>query len=511
MQIRINKNESTPSRRRLYFQCFDVVDGITPETGEEGGQPQVSVDGSSWTSVGIGVLVSIGDGRYYSELTQAITNVENATILTRYKSANTTETVGDVGIIDSSLIDLIWDEVLTGATHNVNSSAGKRLRQLAGNVVTDGIAVGAGVNGNQIILDSTASSVSGSYDPSVIAIVSGTGLGQCRLILDYNGSTKTATVDRTWRVLPDSTSEYIIYADAGREHVNEGLAQSGGTNTITLNTRASAIDGEYIGQTVFIRSGYGEDQACRITGYNGTTKVATIARNWGTIPNSTSAYVILPTGVLDVALFSSALVSGVWNNSTRTLTSSGSGGATASEVWSYPTRTITGASGLASSIWEYENRSLTNWRQIVIDVWNSIPSWLSKRLEQYIESDYSLYRGVTNELSIISNVNLRGASNIVFSIKNNASEPDDKSLLRIESLNGLVILNGSQYPDSINGEIVVFDEYTGSIKIILSSIASNEIIPSQKRLYDIKVKIGDEVKLVSRGKIDLLPDITNVI
>lgn len=295
MQIRINKNESTPSRRRLYFQCFDVVDGITPETGEDGGQPQVSVDGSSWTNTGIGVLVSVGNGRYYSEISETLTNVENAIFLTRYKSLNTTETIGDIGIIDS-----------------------------------------------------------------------------------------------------------FFSADS-----------------------------------------------------------------WG--------------------------------------------GTTASEVWSYQTRTITGASGLASSIWEYDNRTLTNWRQIVIDVWNSIPSWLSKRLEQYIESDYSLYRGVTNEISIISNVNLRGASNIVFSIKNNASEPDDKSLLRIESLNGLVILNGSQYPDSINGEIVVFDEYTGSIKIILSSIASNEIIPSQKRLYDIKVKIGDEVKLVSRGKIDLLPDITNVI
>lgn len=202
----------------------------------------------------------------------------------------------------------------------------------------------------------------------------------------------------------------------------------------------------------------------------------------------------------------------VWSNTVRTLTSGGSSsGATAGEIWEYPIRTITDASGLASGIWEYENRTLTGWRQLVIDIWNAIPSWLSKRLEQYVNADYFLYKGVTNEISIISNVELMGASNIVFSIKNNASDPDSKSIIRIESLNGLVILNGSSYPDSTNGKIIVFDEKTGSIKINLSSLASKEIIPSQKRLYDIKVKVGDEVKLISRGKIDLLPDITNSI
>ena len=41
MEIRINKNEPTPSRRRLYFQCLNVLDGRTPETGEEGGQQRL--------------------------------------------------------------------------------------------------------------------------------------------------------------------------------------------------------------------------------------------------------------------------------------------------------------------------------------------------------------------------------------------------------------------------------------------------------------------------------------
>ncbi len=104
-----------------------------------------------------------------------------------------------------------------------------------------------------------------------------------------------------------------------------------------------------------------------------------------------------------------------------------------------------------------------------------------------------------------------GASNIVFSVKNTSSDADSKSIIRIESLNGLVILNGEQYPDSTNGTIDILDEETGEIKIILSSLASEQIIPSQKRIYDIKAKIGNEVKLVARGKVDLLPDVTNVV
>jgi len=129
----------------------------------------------------------------------------------------------------------------------------------------------------------------------------------------------------------------------------------------------------------------------------------------------------------------------------------------------------------------------------------------------YIELDFSLYRGVTNEITINSNTAVMGASNIVFSVKNASSDADSKSIIRIESLNGLVILNGEQYPDSTNGTIDILDEETGEIKIIMSSLASEQIIPSQKRIYDIKAKIGNEVKLVARGKVDLLPDVTNIV
>ncbi|MFZ2992512.1 MAG: hypothetical protein WA061_02240 [Microgenomates group bacterium] len=244
--------------------------------------------------------------------------------------------------ISAGAVDLIWDEPLTGATHNVSTSAGRRLRQLAGNIVIDGTAVGAGVNGNQIILDSTASSVDGSYDPSLIAIVSGTGAGQCRLILQYEGATKLATVDRTWRVLPDATSDYIIYADAGREHVNEGLARGGTINTIRLNSDASVTDNEYAGQLIFIRSGVGEDQVGLVSTYDGTTKWATVSRDWGIIPDTTSAYVVLPAK----ANLPADNAVAVWSHATRTLSSYGT---LIADIWNYVRRTLTSSTAISST------------------------------------------------------------------------------------------------------------------------------------------------------------------
>jgi len=197
------------------------------------------------------------------------------------------------------IVDAVWDEVLTGATHNVATSAGRRLRQLASVIVHSGTAQGAGTGNNQIQLDTGASSTNGAYDPSLVFIESGTGAGQCRLILQYNGTTKVATVDRDWRVNPDNTSEFVIVGDAGRESVNEGLAQGGTSTTITLNTNAASTDDAYNGQLVFIRSGTGQDQVALIEDYVGSTKVATIRTRtsngqWATTPDTTSAYVIVP-------------------------------------------------------------------------------------------------------------------------------------------------------------------------------------------------------------------------
>lgn len=209
--------------------------------------------------------------------------------------------------ITQSAIDAVWDELITGSLHNISTSAGKRLRNASSIVIIDGTCPSAPLLSNQIVLNGDASAEDGAYDPAMISIVAGTGIGQTRLILEYEGSTKTATLDRNWKIDPDDTSEYRIASHPGREHVNEGLAQDGDTNTITLNTLASDSNDAYCGQIIFIRSGTGEDQARKVLTYNGTSKIATVDKDWHVVPDDTTGYVMLPTGSFDTPTLVSSI------------------------------------------------------------------------------------------------------------------------------------------------------------------------------------------------------------
>lgn len=218
--------------------------------------------------------------------------------------ANITSRLGTtVGAqLSSTAVDLVWDEVLNNASHNVAQSAGKRLRNITDVVVRSDTAQGSGSGNNQIQLDVGASTMNGAFDPASIHLIGGAGSGQSRGILEYDGATKIATVNRNWKSLPGADSEFVITPWVGHDHVNEGLAQGGTVNTITLNTLASTVNDVYVGQLVFIVSGVGDDQVGLVTGYVGATKVATVEvastdSNWAVTPTTQSAYVMLPQHV----------------------------------------------------------------------------------------------------------------------------------------------------------------------------------------------------------------------
>jgi hypothetical protein len=192
------------------------------------------------------------------------------------------------------IVDAVWDEQLTGATHNVAASAGRRLRQLAAFVIHDGIAQAG--NSHSITLAATASASDHVYNRNLIVIVDGTGAGQTRTIVDYDGSSKIAVVDRDWWTTPDATSEYFIFADDTPLVVDHGIAQGGADSSITLRSVASAIDNTYRGSVVAIIASIGAGQSRLVTCYNGTTKIATVTPAWKTNPTSGSMYVIMPYG-----------------------------------------------------------------------------------------------------------------------------------------------------------------------------------------------------------------------
>jgi hypothetical protein len=153
-----------------------------------------------------------------------------------------------------------------------------------------------GSSSTTIKLDSGASATNNLYNGDLITITGGTGLGQTRTIISYNGTTKVASVDKTWNTTPDNTSTFDIYASTTPVvFSDQGVAQAGASTTITLASTASASNSVYVGAIVTILAGTGSGQTKEITAYNGSTKVATVDSAWSVNPDTTSVYAVIPT------------------------------------------------------------------------------------------------------------------------------------------------------------------------------------------------------------------------
>ena len=197
---------------------------------------------------------------------------------------------------EQGAIDNVWDEVLTGGTHNVSNSAGRRLRQLeAAALLHEGTAQAA--TSNTLTLDTGASTIDNFYGHTRVVITENTGVEQERIIVSYVGSTRVATIAPPWATTPDATSVFevepgLTHAETNSKTVRVGLAQAGAAGTVTLDAGASSINEFYTDDVVTIDSGTGEGQERIITAYNGTTKVATIEPNWITNPDTTSEFIV---------------------------------------------------------------------------------------------------------------------------------------------------------------------------------------------------------------------------
>ena len=153
----------------------------------------------------------------------------------------------------------------------------------------------AGSTYNNILLANAASSVNDYYNGYLVTVISGTGAGQCRLIADYIGSTRSAVVQDPWVTAPDGTSTYRVESFSGILLADTGMAAGAGASTITLATSAPAITDTYIGHTVFISGGTGIGQGRIITAYT-NTRIATVSPAWTTTPDTSSVYMVLPVG-----------------------------------------------------------------------------------------------------------------------------------------------------------------------------------------------------------------------
>jgi hypothetical protein len=229
----------------------------------------------------------------------------------------------------AQLIDDVWDEILTGATHNIPTSAGRRVREIGAYAIDSGTAQAG--NSHSITLAASASANDGVYNRNLIVLTDNTGVGQTRTIVDYDGTTKIVVVDRDWRVSPDATTEYQITPDDTPLTVDHGVARGGTNRTITIRDYAASDDDAYLCNIVTIIAGTGRGQARLVGAYDGTTKVVTICGDdWVTTPDTTSVYVMMPYGVACAACMGdealTEVADAVWDEDLTGHTTSKSGG-----------------------------------------------------------------------------------------------------------------------------------------------------------------------------------------
>lgn len=95
-----------------------------------------------------------------------------------------------------------------------------------------------------ITLDGSASAVNDFYNGTLITILSGTGSGQSRIITDYVGSTKVATVGENWATNPSSDSVFMILP-GGNAVADVNVVQISGDSAAADNLEAAADGSGY--------------------------------------------------------------------------------------------------------------------------------------------------------------------------------------------------------------------------------------------------------------------------
>lgn len=119
--------------------------------------------------------------------------------------------------IDASNLTNTSAMVLTGVGtgHGLEAVGGATGNDIDGIVAQHFLRVSAcqaNATGTVVKLDSGASATNDYYNGALVTVVIGTGAGQARVITDYDGTSKEATVDTAWATIPTSGSTVILSA-----------------------------------------------------------------------------------------------------------------------------------------------------------------------------------------------------------------------------------------------------------------------------------------------------------
>ena len=327
---------------RATFAADTGLQTVRSNTAQGGGGTSITLDASASSSN------NFYNGRYV--YITGGTGVGQARVISAYNGSTKIATVSRNWVTNpdntSTFAILPVDAPRLNASLNVTAA-------VAQTIIRSGTAQ-SGSTSNTIVLDSGASTTNNIYNGSLVTTTGGTGLGQARTIIAYNGTTKVATVDRAWVTTPTNTTTFDIYASTSpTTFSDQGVAQAGGATSLTLQSTASATDSIYVGSLLTILSGTGSGGTREITAYNGTTKVATVDSAWSVTPDSTSAYAVIPSSAASGGVGGGSAPTAaenalaVWQSTVPGIFTSGMAGYA---VGTYLTTTVLDAAGVRTAV-----------------------------------------------------------------------------------------------------------------------------------------------------------------
>jgi hypothetical protein len=368
------------------------------------------------------------------------------------------------------LVDAICDEPLTGVTHNVPASLGRRIRELASTVIRYEAIVSATTN--TVTLDAGASSEDNVYTGDMIVIMSGTGIGQARVVVEYDGDAQVVTIDRPWQVNPSAADEYIILAFAQELVVTFGTATAATASTLQLGLSASAVDNIYRYNTLVVTSASGAETLARlITGYVGSTRTVTVSPAFSVTPSAGDVYKIMPIG------------RGVTESMSDDAISAGA----------LATAAVT---KIAAGIWAYASRTLTQTAAQITAILSG--------------STITAQRGDTLTATITTLGSLAGRTKLWFTVKESKADADSASIIQIEETVGLVYFNGAAGTAG-NGSLTVDDEAAGDITVVLAAADADDLEVRGALYYDVQMLSAAGVTTLTSGTFSVEADVTRVI
>jgi hypothetical protein len=99
-----------------------------------------------------------------------------------------------------------------GAGHGLSAVGGATGKDIDGIIAEHFLRSGTAAAGASTTIDlgSGAFGADDLYNGALVAIIAGLGVGQARVIIDYQASNQRCTVDSAWVTNPDSTSVYLV-------------------------------------------------------------------------------------------------------------------------------------------------------------------------------------------------------------------------------------------------------------------------------------------------------------